>query len=610
MQIINHKNQRLTLVQKFFIEKSLELLSSRTIDSYRVRVKNPKTILEELAHCIEDFEKGKIKHFETIKTKSKDTFALVDDAISLLKDSNYLCFNTISSEYFDKLLLELESNNYKKLLSSLKIILKDNENYLETLVSQFEILFQEDYQDKSSNEIFEHLRKVEKILNILYTELIDTGFSKSYLYKLVYGVFVNSLIDSKDFDTHFTNFKTRILSEKIEHQVVFKVETSNKVAEAISSTVFSSDISIKNDIDTINLDRQDRQNELGRFKAKVGVTKFIKCKIDAFDHIAALKLAKNILAEHLDVINLGLSGEFLSINNTVLVIIGIDVSKNGVFHNNVNRLDGKYKVEKEHYIEFTRKLPSILNNAQIISETKEKIKSAIRYLRLGNESTEVEHKFINYWIGLEFFFSNYESGSTIVRLKEHFINAHSLAYVKRNVYSFLRNFEELSNEDKASITPYNASDKDFAYLQSREFYTQIATKLLDKYPLLAYKADKFNKRFFKDAKADANAKEYLKEHKKNLEIHFTRIYRLRNEIIHDAATNTKNEQIASNLRYYLTFILNDIIDFLANKQYEANETVSIDDYFILNEITLGNIEQNSSKLDNLLNVSCNIDFIS
>jgi len=82
---------------------------------------------------------------------------------------------------------------------------------------------------------------------------------------------------------------------------------------------------------------------------------------------------------------------------------------------------------------------------------------------------------------------------------------------------------------------------------------------------------------------------------------------LRNEIIHDAATNTNNEHIASNLRYYLTFILNELIDFFSRN---TGKPISIEDYFIRNEIEIGNIEHAGYPLDKLLNVDCSIDFIS
>ncbi|HVV04080.1 MAG TPA: hypothetical protein VHC96_07630 [Puia sp.] len=321
------------------------------------------------------------------------------------------------------------------------------------------------------------------------------------------------------------------------------------------------------------------------------------------DYLAALKKARNVLSEYFDVINLGLSDEFLHNHQRVLVIDERSPEQ-AAFQSNVNILDGRYRAEKMHYVGFTQKLPTILNNMQVQSEAKEKIKSAIRYLRLGNQSTEVEHKFINYWIGLEYLFSNYESQSTINRIKDHFINAHALAYVKRNAYSFKTTFDQISVHDQVKVPSYTPGN--FSCLTLQSFYVETSTHLLNDYPLLAFRAMDLNQLFFEPNKP-ANAMSYIKRHRENLEIHFTRIYRLRNEIIHDAATNTNSELIASNLRYYLTFILNELIDFLSKNH--AKET-SIEDYFILNEIELGNIEHSGYPLAQLLEVDCSIDFIS
>ena len=119
---------------------------------------------------------------------------------------------------------------------------------------------------------------------------------------------------------------------------------------------------------------------------------------------------------------------------------------------------------------------------------------------------------------------------------------------------------------------------------------------------------KFKDWFFKSTTGPANGTDYLNRHKENLEIHFTRIYRLRNEIIHDAAMNTNNQLIVSNLRYYLTFILNEAIDYLSNAN--TNGCTSIEDYFLSNELRLGNIQHQGYTLINLIEVDCAIDFIS
>ncbi|MRG47692.1 hypothetical protein GFS24_21390 [Chitinophaga sp. SYP-B3965] len=596
MQIIAHKNASLTVCQRFFIEKSLELLYLGSIDSYRVKLNNPKTILEELKYCLEEFQIGRIKHFQTLKAKEKEKKALVDEASSLLNyHPNYLTLGAISHKYLEQLLKTIDENNYKKVISCIEILLKENCQYLKTVIDGLEILL------TANDDNLCELEKIDTTLNILFSELISKGYSKGFLYKLVYGIFVNSLHAGKKFADHFGNFKLRISDLPGDYEVIFRIDTTQKVYDSISAIPHQK-LTLSDNINDIQLNGPQRR-ELTSYNAPANARKFIRCRIVATDYLAALKKARSILSEYLDVIDLGLSDEFLQLHNRALVIDSRSPQR-GDFQNNVNILDGKYRVAKDHYLEFTKKLPAILNNPLVVNESKEKIKSAIRYLRLGNQSTEVEHKFINYWIGLEYLFSNYESQSTINRIKDHFINAHSLAYVKRNVYNFKKSFSQLSGPHQSLIPSYTSSND--SYLEKETFYDEVFRHLLTISPLLAYRSMKHKQSFFKAGKP-ANASDYIRIHKNNLEIHFTRIYRLRNEIIHDAATNTNNEQIASNLRYYLTFILNELIDFLFKPDTKEK---SIEDYFILNEIKIGNIEHNGYLLNDLLTVDCSIGFIS
>ncbi|MBN9382150.1 MAG: hypothetical protein J0H74_15385 [Chitinophagaceae bacterium] len=596
MQLISHKNTALTICQRFFIEKSLELLYLGSIDSYRVRLNNPKSALIELKYCLEEFDAGRIKHFQTIKSKDKNKKAIIDEALMLLaSDPNYLIFQSISSKYLKHLLDVTTEQDYKKIISAIELLLEENASYLSSVIDGIETLI------TSNNPGFLELSKIDKSLNILFSELIHMGFSKGFLYKLVYGIFVNSLGMSRSFNDHFTNFKTRILLPKSQYQVVFRIDTTPKVYHSIS-TINNPILTLSDNINDIQLNGR-QHSELVAFNSPAKARKFIRCTITATDFLAALKKARSILSEYLDVINLGLSDEFLHIHQRALVIDNRSPQQ-AAFQNNVNILDGKYRAEKAHYAEFTLKLPAILNNQLVQHDSKEKIKSAIRYLRLGQQSTEVEHKFINYWIGLEYLFSNYESQSTIHRIKDHFINSHALAYVKRNAFSFKSTFEQISSHDQTKIPSYTRINS--SCLGAENFYLEISTQLLNDYPLLAFRAMELHQWFFIAGK-QPNAVNYIKKHRENLEMHFTRIYRLRNEIIHDAATNTNSELIASNLRYYLTFILNELIDFLSKN---PTKKISIEDYFILNEIELGNIENNGYPLNQLLDVDCSIGFIS
>ncbi|WP_116787020.1 hypothetical protein [Flavobacterium psychrotrophum] len=595
MQLINHKNTRLTICQRFFIEKALEMLYLGTIDSYRVRLHNPKTVLEELRYCLREFKAGRIKHFQTIRHKDKSKKALVDECLQALElDPNYLHFSSVSPVYLKKVLENIDEMNYLKVISSIDFLIKENSDYLSLALVGLKQLI-----DTNDSSVL-NLEKIDTTLNIVLSELISMGFSKGYLYKITYGIFVNTLTEEREFDNHFRGFEQKIIHEEIVFNVTFRMDTTEKVYDAITA-ITSEAIILNNSVEGVEL-RDWRQNELLNFNTPSPTRKFLQCTVSATDYLAALKKARSILSEYLDVINLGLSDEFLHIHNRVLVIDTENPSWGG-FQNNVNILDGRYRVAIDHYQQFTMKLPGILTNANVQTETKDKIKSAIRYLRLGNQSTEVEHKFINYWIGLEYLFSNYESQNTINRIKEHFINAHSRAYIKRNSSSVLKDINQLDPVLKAEIPLFTNKLEDFLNIN---FYDQAVDKLLPKHPLLSFRIAKLKRWFAKPGKP-LSASEYLAKHRINLEIHFTRIYRLRNEIIHDAATNTNNEHIASNLRYYLTFILNEIIDYLHKN---GGDSVSIEEYFISNEIEIGNLETLGNTLEDVLNIDCSLDFIT
>ena len=101
-------------------------------------------------------------------------------------------------------------------------------------------------------------------------------------------------------------------------------------------------------------------------------------------------------------------------------------------------------------------------------------------------------------------------------------------------------------------------------------------KLIDdqKSILMKYRLKKIKSRLFnhKDKFSD-----YLKRHEKNLLWHIARIYRLRNQLIHEAAIKQDIENVTSNLRYYLVFLLNQIIIYFVNTQ--ERRIITLEDFF-------------------------------
>ena len=256
--------------------------------------------------------------------------------------------------------------------------------------------------------------------------------------------------------------------------------------------------------------------------------------------------------------------------------------------------DGSYKNNEELYGFLLAKVKNISTNRNIQKESIQKVISAFRNLRLGRDADELEQKFLNYWIGLEYIFSNYDlHDTTIVRLKEYFIHSHSIAYLKRNLNEFHNDIKRLKLE--SSIPGIN---NNLEYLKNRETFEFIITNFFEEFPLLAFRAHKYRELII----GEKIISEEIINHRNNLDWHLTRCYRIRNEIVHDAAIHLNIESITGNLKYYLTYILNGLIEYLdtVSDNPILDDQFSIHDFFLLQEIKYKSLSKSGFPLDDLV----------
>lgn len=194
------------------------------------------------------------------------------------------------------------------------------------------------------------------------------------------------------------------------------------------------------------------------------------------------------------------------------------------------------------------KLSQIEKSELVLGDVKDRITAALRHLRIGDGQVELEQQFINYWIALEFIFASSSSkDSTYSRIKENLVNILSACYVKRNIL-YLENWmkrDGMLEDEENLIKMINGDEKEWT---------------LDKILL------KFR---FKNMKSHLHHKDkikkYIDNHETHLLQHISRIYRLRNELVHEAALKQDIENVASNLRFYLVFVLNQMIDYFSDK---------------------------------------------
>ena len=94
----------------------------------------------------------------------------------------------------------------------------------------------------------------------------------------------------------------------------------------------------------------------------------------------------------------------------------------------------------------------------------------------------------------------------------------------------------------------------------------------------------------------SNINKYLHQHERNLKWQIARIYRLRNELIHEAAIKQNIESLTSNLRYYLIFVLKRAIAFfsMGKNSSEENKMREMESFFLKYDFIKDIIEKEAS----------------
>ena len=532
--------------QEFFKLRMTEILHKDTLDSYRVKANNVMSLLIEFRGVLENWTLGNIKNYQTVSY-------CLEECTDLIKKDTCLDFSFYDKDLFieEISIYDKEQRADKNILVSATMKLK---TYVEMCISINKTIYLKRLLEEIRKQLFFEgtiddtnfsptLREFDAYVSSFACELLRKGFSKKYLYSFFKYFKQNKyrIPFSEAFDKMCS---TLVFGERKRYTVVFKLNFPHDVSTDTTITDFpnlkaSIDESMKNSI----------IKEIG-YKEEGDRIRFYIMEIDALDSAMAARLCHDELSTIFD-FNLN-TFKSVEVPSTALTfcprdgIDGYNVKLEKVFI--LDRGDMGMS-EDEHSL--YEKLKSIEQNPIISQDVKDRIIAAIRHLRIGDCQSEIEQQFINYWIALEYIFaSSLSKESTFDRIKKFFIEISQACYIKRNIL-YLNIW--LIKTHRIQEDEYYWEKNDV-----NEFINSIDNILL-KYRLLNMKSHLRN---------GESIKKYLAQHRKNLEQHITRIYRLRNELIHEAAIKQDIANVTSNLRSYLVFVLNQLIFYFNSSNYD------------------------------------------
>ncbi|UYZ58233.1 hypothetical protein [Hymenobacter latericus] len=569
------------VLERLFIGFMEELSTNSTIDSYRAKSASARSVLKELYQVLADWKDKKIKSPDTV-------MVIRDELADFIETDEHLRYGKISKPFFQDLLKELKVEDGKKedsktinivniqqLQYNLYYLLTINKEYHIDIIKDIEKCIFSTYNDEQSFVLAQ--KALNKYCSLLTSDLLNSGYSKTFIRTFIKTEFDKS--NSSNFGPRWEKFKEVFSYEnQIDYIVVFKLFVNiEKVLDADFGQMKESIESLKEKY------RLNENTKLSKFLDQHGLDNFIPIETKALDRFQAANNARKKLTIILDIIHLIYPHSAQSINSQVLVINTYD-------HEDAHLLRPNPQVDNiqansETYSSLISKLTSIRENNCVLEEVSDKLYSCVKHLRLATEADEMEQKFLNCWIGLENIFANYNiDSSTFKRIKQHLVNAHLVSYIKRNIHNLHKTLTKSTIRKRLPLF-----DKDdITYLTDIQTYDAIIA-LESYYPLIAYRA-----RYLKSVLFNGKRRvTYIEKHKQNLERHIVRMYRIRNEIVHDARSSYQLDTIYANLRYYLTFILSKCVEFFSDCQPKPIELhkISIDDFFSYQESILKSLKK-------------------
>lgn len=537
-------------LELFFAQRLNELLFDYTLDSYKYYALNINLLLIEA-----------IKRTSKIKNELTQDLNLKDivDEINLKAKYDIVSKSILGHKYQIYFPIKIE-NDKTKFRIDLEIL--TNKLSLNRIIPELFFLIEEEL--KSGSKI-----NLNILASQLVTALINVGFHQSYIYHQVNFYFFKGRLQKNRSLNHFFKY---FEPKKKEFEVYIKVSDSfNEIKELCSKYK----LEITNELKLENCN--NKENDFIATKSENEV--FAKCKeIKAYDSQSARLMAINLL---------NILASFFSYFH----------------HKNPPKIDKTaiiYNDNKHFLIEPTTSpmakgedmshkaaagmLEAFLKKFKPINSTRLKFDRAVNLHSSAIQSDSNENRLLNLWITYETLFGTGKTTTVI-----HIIN--SLGHI-----TSLKYFERIFNELSKSIYTWNRDEFEeikkltgessdtkaicsFCVSSNYENERMTLYSKLNEFPLLRFRIDDLNKNLGSTKKI----LKFLEKHNQRIKWHIKRLYRTRNDIVHDGKYTRNLDILVENAHsYFDTFMDEFIFDNIISNSLDSIPQ-AVNHYQTLNE---------------------------
>jgi hypothetical protein len=524
--------------ERLFVELWHSMTHILSLDSYRVKCMNSRTIVRELS---EELRIGLISDGELKSLCLEAQEILASDPIikaSFTAGSRaiapFLTSPPIAKDPKEKGNRATSDSWRQFMLAAEDFSVALEQDYFRRLVAALSLAI------KPNNE-----EEIHSLLGSLLSDLVDRGWTIDALYRWHTKFLPDEDGNTYPFEKNLSFMLAQLSRDKQEFRVSLRLTGSDKLLKvgAFHGLNLASTITV--------VAKTDAEK---RFAEPNPLVTFATTTVEAVDAVSAAIETRAIAEQLLDLMRFDYEHR-----NVVRIEDQCYVRRNEDGRSDLIRIrhavpNPREAVDDDDFQRFVRDLDGLAQKKRLDPTARRQLNAAIRQYRFGSDGEDYQHKFLTWWMGLEALTATVR-GKPIGETVTHNVSrAMMRRYVFRLVRDLLTTLKYLRIEWPADLAGRTgcATLNDLtisqllAVLQSNTHAARLWQLCAD-HPMVVFRG----KAIEKALSSPKAMLEKLRGHLRHLEWHVARLYRIRCCIVHGSPIRFQLGLFAANLEFYL-----------------------------------------------------------
>lgn len=527
--------------EHFFVELWYGMTHSQSLDTYRVKCMNARTLVRELS---EELQIGLI-----LTKDNSDQFKAVCTEVGKILASDPV----ISHQYPHHVaLLQASLGKPDTLTPDTKK--GDASSADEFRRFRFAVV---DLTAALESTYFRHVCEalrdsikpdnedgIRKVLGPFLTDLIDQGWDLESLYRWHRHFLPKKSGKPYTFFDNLHFMLNKLQRGPQSYKVILRLSGSERLADITEFGPF---------IITETPSASAGGTEAKRFATPHPLARFAETNLASVDYLPAAMCAREAFEDQLDLLRFDYERRVVKMEDTCYVERSGD-GKSRLLQVQLALPNPIENIDREGFDSFIEDVDEVCNKSCIEEASRTQLKAAIRQYRFGRDSASYRDMFLNWWMGLEALAHVGRGkgiGATVTHNVSRVMAVPYFFRILRDLQITLKYCEITWQKELAGFSQCPAladlTISQLVELLQSEIHRKLLVEQCQSFPTLAFRIQWIGEWLSEPKKA----LERFKSHLDNVEWQLQRIYRIRCCIVHGAPIRYRLGLIAANLEFYL-----------------------------------------------------------